>query len=163
VAELPGDVIQLAEGPDGVVHVSVRGSSGRTLFRVPIGGGTPQAQPGPAIGFYPSPTGGWGVSVAQRADGRSEGQVIEDGARSPIARFDMRQGGWQGNGEAFVYSNGSDVRSYTLATGEDKVLMPAAINGIASSPDGDTVYLSESHARCVRRLITNFADRPRPR
>ena len=163
VAELPGDVIQLAEGPDGVVHVSVRGSSGRTRFRVPIAGGTPQAQPGPAIAFYPSPAGGWAVSVAQRADGRFEGQLIQDGARSPIARFEVKQGSWQGNGEAFVYSDGHDVRRYTLATGEDKVLMPAAINGIASSPDGDTVYLSESHARCVRRLITNFADRPRPR
>jgi sugar lactone lactonase YvrE len=51
-----------------------------------------------------------------------------------------------------------------IASREDKVLMPSLLaDGIAVSPDGDTVYVSESHARCVRRLITNFADRPRPR
>jgi dipeptidyl aminopeptidase/acylaminoacyl peptidase len=164
VAELPGDVMEIVAGPDDVVHVSVRGSSGRTLFRVPVAGGTPQAQPGPAIAFYPSPARGWAVSVVQRADGRIEGQVIEDGARAPIASFVMREGGWLRSGEAFVYSNGSDLRRYMIASREDKVLMPSLLaDGIAVSPDGDTVYVSESHARCVRRLITNFADRPRPR
>jgi Tol biopolymer transport system component len=164
VAELPDDVRQVVVGPDEVVHVSVSGTSGRMLFRVPVAGGIPQAQPGPTIGFYPSPAGGWAVSVVQRADGRLEGQLIEDGARSQIASFVMKRGAWSGGGEAFVYSNGSDVRRYTIATREDKVILPAAVaDGVAVSPDGDTIYVSESHARCIRRLITNFADRPRPR
>jgi sugar lactone lactonase YvrE len=160
VTEVLGDVKNIGVGIDGVVHVTVRGDRGLSLYRAPLAGGRAEIEPGPPYARLPSPAGGWTLAWTPRAQGGNEGALLVEGSSTPAFTFELKRMAWAPKGDAFVYFTGSELRRHVIANGADEPLFPThEVNGIAVSPDGETIYVSEVRGETVRRMITNFADR----
>jgi hypothetical protein len=159
LAEVAGDAKEIGVGRDGVLHVTVRGQGAVSMVRLLLSGGAePEASPDYAR--LPSPAAGWTLLISARAEGGREARLVADGGGEPSFTFAFKSLAWTPKGDAIVYNNGTEVRRYSLAARADEPLFPThSADGIATSPDGETIYVNEGSARSVRRMITNFAER----
>jgi serine/threonine protein kinase len=166
VAQLPGPLVDLAAGPDGNAHASLRLPGGVEAWRIPLSGGVPSREaPPPYCQLVPAPSGGW--IAAERCDGaRSEIRLLSPGMHldDPAARTLAARGwSWDLDGRSLIYWTGTEIRRLPVSgAAESKLFTATMAEWIAASPDGKTIYYPDPVAHVHRHLITNFADRPRP-
>jgi len=167
LAQLGGDVFRLAVDSDGAVHTALERGGTLEAWRLPLTGGIGKREaPSPWCFVLPAPAGGW--SVWYRCDGerRPRGVLVAPGSiPDPAATSGrvMDHGAFDATGRAFVFDDHGTVSRLEVATGiTTRLFEVRSLWALTVSPDGETVYTSESVGRVQRTLITNFADRPRP-
>jgi Tol biopolymer transport system component len=170
IAKFPCQIAHLSADPKGWVHVLLReGSTGMILFKVPLAGGAPVAEEAPDGAVVSSaPTGGWFLVGMPLGSDRYRWQIIEPDrplTSPPLRAFEARSPiAWASDGQSLLYWTGSEIRRHVLATGEEEMLLRSELleGGMALSPDGKTLYMSEWVGRSTRHMIVNFDQRPRP-
>ncbi len=168
LAELDGRVFELGAGVDGYVHADLLRAGVREAWRVPLAGGPPEREaPAPWCFVQVAPTGGWRAWIQCAATSPDRHAVLARGDAPPdptAPTFLLTvPGAFDAAGARYVYSARTAVELVELATGAHRTLFDEVSHGIAISPDGETVYSVLVIGRVRRHVVSNFADRPRPR
>jgi hypothetical protein len=165
VVELPAELGAIAADADGELHLKVTVDQGYAAWHAPKGQAASEEAPRPWGFILPAPTGGWRIAQQFEGINDSASHVLPPGAPldDPKARVvKARRVAWDLDGKSFLYWNGEEIRRYTVETGEEHRLIAARdINGMAISPDRQTLYYAETLGHVRRQLLLNFADRPK--
>src|SRR5262249_20347716 len=164
LARFEGEILSVAAGADALL-LGRRKRAGRGVDGFPLLGRPPEPQPHGPIRVIPAPRGPPRIVAMLTPAHVLDIEVLPDAARPPVARLESRYVAWDPEGRAIYHETAQALRRLDIASGLDTEVAKVVDNpivGLAVSPDGATLYTSEQEVREVRRVITNFAARPRP-
>jgi hypothetical protein len=163
LADLPGLPSHVAAGPDAVWVSILSSVGGWALYAVPYDGGAPRRLSIPALAVKPAPRGGY-TALEMLPGPLWEVRLVPPGRPldQPSASVAGRYMAWDWDGTSLIHADAFRVLRYHLDTGRDELLFTTRQKGegLAVSPDRATVYTLAPRDRGVRRIMTNFADRP---
>jgi tRNA A-37 threonylcarbamoyl transferase component Bud32/dipeptidyl aminopeptidase/acylaminoacyl peptidase len=162
VAKLAADVLDAADGPDGL-HVELGRDGASEAWRIESDGTpVPEGVPGLVI---PAPAGGWRI-VRDVAGVEVTLRFIPPGRPLSEVAFE-RKGAWGAaiwvDAHQLAYCDLTACHRLDVVTGKDLETTPIERPGnheVTPSSDGEHWYTTVYIGHVTRHLVTNFAERP---